>query len=173
MSDGLYVPRRRVRVQIQLANGRTVAGEAYVAVHRGDGEREHLIDRLNDSSERFLPIAVEDRHLLVRKSAVVSVRTADASDTQLGSRSPGLRQIPVTVAMAVGPDVTGDLLAWPGRARDRALDNLNRLSSAFVALQQEDSITLVNTQHVIAVLERPVQNASPAREDGVAATAIR
>ena len=121
------------------------------------GAQERLLDRLNDGSERFLPIAAHGRHLLVRKTAIVTAWTLDESEVRAGLETPRYREIPVEVAMSVGPVIEGCLLADTDPLHDRALDNLNRVVEPFVALLGREAITLVNTAHVVSVVERATQ----------------
>jgi hypothetical protein len=163
MADPLLVPRRRVAVELQLSDGRLVSGDAYVAVHAGDGGTEHLVDRLNDTAERFLPIAVGDRHLLIRKAAIVTAFTADALEAAATREPLGRREFRVEVNLAVGSPASGLLLAVENPKHGRALDHLNRLTQDFVALHKEEGITLVNTHHAVAVVERPALDAKTTR----------
>lgn len=140
-------------VRLQLFDGRVVAGEAYVALE-GAGAHEHLLARLNDASEHFLPIATEGRHLLVRKASIVSAWTADVSELRAELEVFGLREIPVEVVTSRGPVIEGDLRAGCRLGMDRALDILNQLDMPFVALLARDAITLVNTAHIVAVVEQ-------------------
>ena len=149
----VHVPRRRIPVRLQLANGRSVAGEAYVAI-AGAGAQERLLDRLNDESEHFLPVATAGRHLLVRKSAIVSAWTSDRGEVSAALEARHAREIPVEVATFGGSVIEGRLLAGTDRVTDRALDNLNQVVGPFVPLLARESITLVNTSHVVSVLEQ-------------------
>ena len=168
MADPLHVPRRRVPVQLRLQDGRSLVGEAYLALRRADGSQERLLDRLNDVAERYLPIAIADRHLLVRKAAVVSARLVDPVEAAAARDDHASGLVPVEVALSVGPAETGDLRAGTEQAHDRALDKLNRVVSDFVALLDGDTITFVNTHHVVAVLERPTAR-RPFRRAGATA----
>jgi hypothetical protein len=147
-----HVPRRRLPVHLQLSDGRVVVGEAYVAIG-GAGHEERLLDRLNDSGEHFLPIAVDGRHLLVRKMSVVSAWTTDMNEVQAEAEAPR-RDILVEVVTSRGPVLEGHLRTEGASPNDRALDVLNGLTAPFVALLSPGGIALVNTGHVVAVLEQ-------------------
>lgn len=152
LSRPYHVPRRRMPVRLQLADGQVVAGAAYVAVP-GAGAQERLLDRLNDFREHFLPIAAEGRHLLVRKTAIVSAWTADLSEVRAERQASRAREIAVEVITSRGPAIEGYLGSERTPSNDRALDILNRLGAPFVALLGQEAITFVNTAHVVAVLE--------------------
>lgn len=169
MADPLHVPRQRVSVRLQLADGRSVAGDAYVAIDTGDGHVEQLGDRLNNASERFLPIAVGDRHLLVRKAAIVSALTSSPTGAAANPVARPARVIRVEVRLSVGEPATGDLFVANPRANDRALDYLNRINGDFVALMDRDGMTLVNTHYVVAVMEQPDHHRPTARADSAIA----
>ena len=53
----LWVPRRRVPVQVQMADRTLLSGELYADVKSLDGTPGRVLDRLNDSAETFLPLA--------------------------------------------------------------------------------------------------------------------
>lgn len=162
MADSRIVPRRRVRVFLQLSDGTTTDGEAYVAVAGESGRPELLLDRLNDARERFLPIAVADRHHLVRKSAIVCALTRDEADVAAARSLAAGRRFHVEVRLAVGSPVEGSLLASGDSNDDRALDHLNALRSNFAALVDGEGIAIVNLEHVVRVTER-----APATPRGV------
>ena len=154
MAGPQVVPRRRVPVDLRLADGRQVSGDAYVAVPGGDEGPEHLIDRLNDASERFLPIAVGERHLLIRKAAIVLAFTTDAAEAAAIREPAGSREFRVEVLLSVGAAASGLLYAADHPTFGRALDHLNRLTRDFVALHHGEGVTLVNANHAVAVVER-------------------
>lgn len=154
MTTPKIIPRRRVRVVLQLADGTTTDGEAYVAVRGNRGSPELLLDRLNDASERFLPIAVAERHHLIRKSAIVSALTADEADVAAVRRMAAERRLHVEIRLTVGSPVDGSLPATVDPEHDRALDHLNTLQQNFVALVDGEGLAIVNLQHVVRVTER-------------------
>ena len=154
MTDSKIVPRRRVRIALQLADGTTTDGEAYVAVEGARTGPELLLDRLNDVSEHFLPIAVADRHHLIRKSAIVSALTGDEIEVAAVRRMAVNRRLHVEVRLTVGPPVEGSLPATANPEHDRALDHLNALRQDFVALVDGEGLAIVNLRHVVRVTER-------------------
>lgn len=154
MTDSMIVPRRRVRAALRLTDGTLTDGEAYVAIRGAEGRPGLLVDRLNDTSERFFPIAVADRHLLVRKSSVVVASTRDDVDVSYLRRLAAVRRLHVEVRLVTGPPVTGSLPAGANPGHDRALDHWNGLGLDFVTLLDDVGLSIVNVRHVVGVTER-------------------
>lgn len=154
MADSKVVPRRRVRVLLRLADGTVVDGEAYVAIRGAEGRPELLVDRLNDASERYFPIAVADRHFLVRKSSVVVASTRDETDVAHLRRLAATRRLHVEIRLVTGAPVAGSLPAGGNPGHDRALDHLNALGPDFVTLLDDEGLSIVNVRQVVGVTER-------------------
>lgn len=72
--NAFHISKRRVRVRIELLNGSTLTGSFYADQQNRSGGPGRVSDRLNDESEPFIPLAVEDRHILVRKTVIAMVR---------------------------------------------------------------------------------------------------
>lgn len=147
----LWAPKRRVAARVRLIDGRTLDGALYADVQRLDGTRASVVDRLHDAFERYIPLATEGRHVLLQKSAVVTVHLP--GDEVEPPAADGVREFRVALGLAAGEPVRGRLFALLPPAQSRALDFLNRTAQPFVELASGDELVLVNTEHVVTVTE--------------------
>jgi hypothetical protein len=147
----LKIHKRRVPVQIQLANGKSFDGELYSELHRPDGTPANVADRLNDCLEQFLPLAVEDEHHLLSKSRIVSVRL---QRKELGTPvTDGVTELSVRTILSTGTSHEGKIYAYLPPARSRVLDYLNGTTQRFVPLWCDSQVVLVNVQYLASVTE--------------------
>lgn len=149
--EQLRVPKRRVPVQILLADTTTLEGAFYADVQRIDGTQATLLDRLRDPTEDYIPLATNDRHVLVRKSMIVTIGVAN--DELPRPRATGIGEFGVTMTLKGGSALMGSLFVVMAHAHARALDYLNRTNEMFIPLYGESSSVLVNSEHVVTVTE--------------------
>jgi len=152
----LVVPKRKVPALVRLANSTILEGFLYLGVAGRRGTPESVADRLNDSTEKYIPFATNDRHLFMNKSFVVSAKIALA-EGGIGERQPsqeGERQeFRLRFHFLDGTAVTGVAAAAMPYGRERALDFLNLRAARFVDVLEEDHILLVNMDFVVAINE--------------------
>lgn len=152
----LVVPKRKVPALIRLPNSALLEGFLYLAIKGRHGAPESVSDRLNDSTEKYLPFATDDRHLFMNKSCVVSVQIPLA-EGGIGERQPsqeGERQeFRLRFHFLDGTALTGAAAASMPYGRERALDFLNLRAARFVDVLEEDHILLVNMDFVVAINE--------------------
>ena len=152
-SNALRIPRRRVPVRIELTDGSPLTGALYADRTTASGAPGRVVDRLNDVAEPFVPLAVEDRHILLRKSSVLLVRMIDEPEASLPSGASQTK-LRLCLTMASGMTVQGQLRAVLPRQRTRALDFLNLNSDRFLEVRRGDGrLTLVNSRHIARVIE--------------------
>jgi hypothetical protein len=155
----LVVPKRRVGARCVLSTGSVLVGHFYVAVTRADGRPETLAQRLNDTTERFLPIALETRHVLLRKSHLVTVEMPIEelggevlADTEAGFERKELR---FQLDLWNGTSILGRTFARMNK-HARALDYFNQGAWRFIDVVLDDRVMLVNGDYVAAVTEEVV-----------------
>lgn len=150
---GLRVSKRRVPVRIRLANRREIEGAFYADLTRLDGTRATLADRLGNPIEQYLPLAIKNRHVLVRKSEIVLV---DVPPQEIPMpNAPDRCSFDLTIDLSTGEAVSGTTFAILPPAQSRALDYLNRIRAGFVPVFGRDRVVLVSALHIISVTERP------------------
>ena len=141
-------------VRIELADRTPLTGSLYADVVTADGAPGRLVDRLNAAVERFVPLAVGDRHVLLRKSGVALVRMNNERDEQPRASSESHAELKLRLTLISGTSVQGSVRARLPRQRSRALDFLNLNSRAFVEVMGGDGhLTLVNSDHIARVIE--------------------
>jgi hypothetical protein len=155
----LKVVKRRVRVRVYLSDGVVREGELYSELHREDGTPASLVDRLNDPREVQLPLAYDGKHLLVSKAAILAVTL----DSKLVPRPTveGTREFALKVFLTNRKTVEGVASAVLSPVHSRALDFLNGTPYGFLTLFSPGRATLVNRDHVVAVLEAQAPNEVP------------
>lgn len=146
-----YVPRRRVRATVRLAGRGVLKGDLYAEQVHLDGSPGRVLERLNDSSERYLPLAVHDSHLLLNKRhiVVVEIETCEVERPAGSSRAARVR-----VDLTDGSAVEGSIEMPPANgAGSRTLDHLNALPDGFHVVWTTNAACLVNTGYIAVVAE--------------------
>ena len=140
-----------VAVRVTLENGRTVEGGLYVPAIGPDGQPGRLLDRLNDATERFLPLA--GRHeTLLNKSAIVSVQLASGHERAEGIEHEVAREQQVRMALRQGEVVDGWIRYLMPEEKARLLDYLNA-APAFIPVIGERRVTLVQRRFILSIQE--------------------
>ncbi len=151
-----WVPRRRVKARIRLADENVIDGELYATVERADGEPGRLVDRLNNASEKFIPVAVAGRHILLNKSSITLVEVDSGRYEVEDLDKPGAREIRVSINFSDSRAVSGTFFTCLPESHRRALDYLNLGRCRFLALYCNGRAVIVNVdriQHVTEVIE--------------------
>jgi hypothetical protein len=149
----LVVPKRKVGVELRLRSGDALEGHVYAATMTSRGLPEQVVDRLNDPFEEFLPFATGQRHILLRKTNIVTVDVKGAAAREEKPYSAGLKSFDVEIWLRDGTRSTGRTYALVEPAHARALDVMNRIPTRFVSLVESDKVVIVNFEYVVAVLE--------------------
>ena len=140
-----------VAVRVTLENGRTVEGGLYVPAIGPDGQPGRLLDRLNDATERFLPLA--GRHeTLLNKSTIVSVQLASGHERAEGIEHEVAREQQVRMALRQGEVVDGWIRYLMPEEKARLLDYLNA-APAFIPVIGERRVTLVQRRFILSIQE--------------------
>jgi len=146
-----WTPKRRVTARVSLVLGAVLEGILYADVHRIDGTPGAIADRLEDPLVKYLPLAVEGRHLFLQKNQIVTIELGPEE-----SRPPAveeLREFRVRLRLSTRAILEGSLLAVLSPAHSRVLDFLNVTPSTFLHLFQPDRLVLVNGVYVVEVSE--------------------
>lgn len=147
------IPKRRVKVRIELSNGATLSGAFYTDQKNSSGGPGRVSDRLNVSDEPFIPLAVEDRHILLRKAEIASIQLEN-EPWEAPQQNSNTKELRLRVKLTNGSATRGKIVAVLPKERSRALDFLNCCDQQFIALiAGESRITLVNTAHIERVTE--------------------
>lgn len=151
--ETFVVPRRKVPARVRLADSTALEGSLYAPVAGSLGRPGRMVDRLNDAAERYLPLALHDRHVLVHKSRIVAVELSE-SDGGIGqSSSAYARELRLRVALLDGSTVQGRTYAEMPPSRARVLDFLNATVPRFIPLLRDDGVVIVNGDYIVAVSE--------------------
>jgi hypothetical protein len=147
----MWIPKKRVPVEIHMITGDLLHGAIYADARRLDGSRGRVVDRLNDRSETFLPVATEDRHVLLRKAGIVSVHVTQGDSSVVVSE--GVAEFSVRIGLATGEHLRGRLYALLPPAHGRTLDLLNKNRDDFISFLCDHDLALLNTEHIVSVTE--------------------
>lgn len=150
------VPKRKVAARVRLSNVRHLDGFFYVAVRNARGEPESVRDRLNDLTEEYLPMALEGRHLLIRKAGIVTVEVP--AEERAARKSPTeeeleRRRFDLKFEFSDGTNLVARATADLPLDRERPLDYLNLEATNFTEVQTSGRVVLLNGDHVVAVTE--------------------
>ncbi len=148
-----YIEKSQMPVSATLIGGEQVSGSIYLqASARGFSSLEDAPEFMN-GPESFFPLRIENGSLrLLAKNHVMSMHAAGESATERAWRFGD--PIEVSVVMSGGTRHTGQLVIERFAAHTRVLDFLNRISDAFIVLQREDGILLLNREHIAYVQQR-------------------
>lgn len=144
-------PQRMVAVRVLLEDGQKLEGGFYVPATGPDGNPGRLLDRLNDASEEFLPLAGRYETLL-NKSCIVTVELASGQQQTEGIESDVAREQKVRIALARGDTVEGWIRYLMPEERSRLLDYLNEAPN-FIPVIGERRVSLVHRRFIQSVEE--------------------
>lgn len=150
--NALWIPRRRVFAQLQLADHSELQGDLYADICRSDGSPGRVADRLNDTSEKFMPIAIEKRHILLNKMLIVSVTLSETNGEIRASWPEELPEARVSVQLSTETCLEGKICAT-SRSASRMLDYLNDTKDTFIALKSYGGMTWINLEYVVGLSE--------------------
>ena len=160
------VPKRKVRARVRLANSRGLDGFLYAAVAGARGEPETLADRLNDSTEKYLPFALEDRHVLLNKSCIVALEVPRSELPEPGEAQAEDREVTefrLRFDLSDGTSISGVVAAEMPFDRERPLDFLNLRAARFLGVKAGDGAILINGDFVVSVTEVHASDVDAAR----------
>ena len=149
------VPRRRVAAVVHLKDGSTLAGDLYASAGETSHGLEPILDRLNDERERYLPLACDERHVLLNKSSVRYVELARAENPLDLDASTRARTFRVVVTLESGETIGGLLESSVREAHHRTLDELNERPRGFLRIVKGAGVVYVNHDHVVSVRDLP------------------
>jgi hypothetical protein len=145
------VPKTEVAARIRLADGEELDCTLYTTSTGPTGEPGRILDRLNDGSEKFVPLAAGSERLLVNKRSLVWVRL-DANSEPLPDR-PGMLERRVRLALSDGQSLEGHLRYEMPPGRQRLIDFLND-SPPFVAVAlSPEGTAVLHRQYLSRVVE--------------------
>ena len=148
------IQRRKVAARVRLADSSVLEGALYAAIEGRRGAPETLTDRLNDTTERYLPFALEDRHLLLNKAHIIAVHLTDEDQAQVeGPPSEQSKEFHLMLRLSDRTTVMGTTHATLPADHSRALDYLNDRAARFIDIVIDDHVFLVNRDYVVAVTE--------------------
>lgn len=144
------IPRHETSVRILLDDGRSLDGSVFTADAGPGGRPQDLLDRLNDPSEDFLPLASGGDSFLLNKAGIIWAQTSGASARELFEQAGGGRMVPVRMSLAGGMSLVGTLSIVMPPERSRVLDYLNA-AGKFIPLFGEGTVTLVQRGFIVVV----------------------
>jgi hypothetical protein len=144
------IPKVETRVWILLDDGRTLEGCLFTAAIGPGGGPETVLDRLNDRSEDFLPLAADGDRFLINKSGIISVQVPGGEGVIGAEEAEAAREVPVRISLIGGMSLLGRFVITMPAERARVLDYLNA-APRFVPLLGEGMTTLVQKRFVVTV----------------------
>ncbi len=153
-----WIPRRRVKAIIRLVDENSIEGELYASVEGTGGSPALLVDRLNHPSEKFVPVAVGGRHILLNKTNITTLEIPGGRYEFDNPNNDVAREIQVRIWLSEQTSVTGSFFTCLPEPHSRALDYLNLRWGRFFALSCNGSALLVNMDRIQHVTETRHQN---------------
>lgn len=147
------VEKRREAAEITLSTGATLAGHFFLGgssqAHAGP---ERVGDLLNLGSG-FFPFESDGQTALLNRAHVIKVVLAqDVIEAQLEDGYDLATRRRVTVLLSSGEQVTGQVTVYRPAGRDR-LSDYAHLDDRFRYLEQADRTLLINSLHIVSLLE--------------------
>jgi hypothetical protein len=143
-----WIHRRRVKTRIRLADENLIDGEMYANVERVGGEPGRLVDRLNNMSEKFIPVAVAGRHILLNKATITMLEIDNGRFEIEDLDKPDAREISVLITFSERRSVSGTFFTCLPQTHRRTLDYLNLSRCQFLALYCNGRAVLVNVDRI-------------------------
>jgi len=144
--EELRVPQRKVQVRVLLAGGTELDGLLFAPAQGPDGRPGRLIDRLNDTSEGFLPLVRGQEKWLLSKSWLVSITLEPGEDDREPIDGEDVQR--VAIELFGGGHVEGELRYTMPATRARLLDYVNA-APRFVRLLRDDGLSVVNRDFIV------------------------
>ena len=138
-------------MRVLLDNGRKLEGGFYASGARTDGTPGRLIDRLNDDTEEFLPLAGRYETLLNR-ACIISVELATGEEQAEGIENQVAREQQVEIALIGGTTLSGWIRFLMPEERGRLLDYLNA-APRFIPIIGDNRVTLVHRRFIVSMEE--------------------
>lgn len=139
------VPQKQQRVRVRLRGGEEFEGSFYYAATGPGGAPGRLSDRLNDRTEKFLPLAWTEGAFLLNKDAILTVH-CDLPDDEIAPEGAE-HHTAVLVRLVDGGQLEGRFDFSMPVGRERLVDYLNA-APRFVTLTAAGTTTLVNTDGI-------------------------
>jgi len=150
-SKDLIVVKRRVPVRIRTAEDVVLEGDLYADIQRLDGSQATIVDRLCDTTEAYLPIALSDTHVLLPKATIISALLPEG---EVPGPCDGALGHVVRFHLAKGPAISGTIHTLQPPAHARLLDYLNGSVNPFLLIRTDAGDMLVNRAFVARVEEQ-------------------
>lgn len=150
-SNRMWVPKVKVPAKLHTTCDLELQGCFYTDTSGPGGTPGRVLDRLNDAAEKFVPLALETHHVLVRKSALVTVEL-DRGRSHVEVPEHWNRALQVVLRIDGGLEVVGTARVHLPAEHARVLDFLNR-AAGFVSVLRRDAVVIVNVDHVTSATE--------------------
>jgi hypothetical protein len=145
------VPKREVVARIRLADGEEMDCTLYTTSTGPSGEPGRILDRLNDGSEKFVPLAAGSKRLLLNKRSLVWLRLPASSEPL--PDGPGMLERRVRLALSDGQSLEGRLRYEMPPGRQRLIDFLNG-SPPFIAVEvSSEETAILHRQYLSRVVD--------------------
>lgn len=148
------VEKRREAAELTLSTGATLAGHFFLAgSSQGHSGPERVGDLLN-LSDGFFPFESDhgETALINRAHVIKVVLAPDVIEAQLEDGYDVATRRRVTVLLSSGEQVTGQVAVYRPPGRDR-LSDYAHLDDRFRYLEQADRTLLINSLHIVSLLE--------------------
>jgi hypothetical protein len=148
----MYAEPARVSTRVVTFGGATREVDVFLgpALHRHH-EPETLGERLNAQGLQFLPVAMGDKVELLQIDYIADVQLEGVAPEVERLESIGAARKPVTVHLATGSALRGDLLCVMPKERPRLSDALNDPSNQFLLVIEPGRSHYVNRKAVVRV----------------------
>ena len=150
------VEKRREAAAITLSTGTTVAGHFFLSgSSQGHAGPERVGDLLNHDSGFFPFEAANGETSLLNRAHVVKVVLPEhVIEPQLEDGYNVATRRYVTILMSNGEAVTGHVAVYRPPGRDR-LSDYAHVDDRFRYVELADRTLLINSQHIVSLLEVP------------------
>lgn len=143
-----FIQKHRIPVVLALVTGEQLRGHLFTqASHRGLSALEDAPEYLN-GADRFLPLGLGERARLIAKAHIL---TAETSREHVAATDAFGLPVRVAVTMVNGSVHEGQIVVEQVVAHMRVLDHLNHATEQFISLFGEESVTLLNRDHIAFV----------------------
>ena len=145
-----HIEKSRVPVTVMLMGGMRMNGQVFIlATGRNLSALEDAPEFMN-SPDRFFPLRRDDGStVIIAKDHVLSLDVPPEYASAVNARYGDV--VRIEVVMEGGQMHEGEIALEHHVGHERVLDHLNMLHDAFIMLQRDNVVTLINRSHIAYV----------------------
>lgn len=146
--DEQRIEKQNRSVTFHLSDGAKIEGTVYLRLYQSHHTGAQKVGELLNDEQRFIPVKMSDKALLLNKKHIVAASVAAAEEADDLMRLG--KQYNLTFVTTLGLRFPGEIFVNMPEASSRVKDYLNQ-GTPFLTLIQSESILYINQRFVLSV----------------------